>query len=56
VSAVVVDCNRIVRETLRDDLASRFNLQVAEGKAVAVVMSGVPSGQFRANRGVSARN
>jgi len=51
VSAVVVDRNGIVRATLRDDLASRFTLQIAEDKANAVVMSGIPSGEFRANRG-----
>lgn len=51
VSAVVVDRNGIVRATLRDDLASRFTLQIAEDKANAVVMSGIPSGQFRASRG-----
>ena len=50
VSAVVVDRNGIVRATLRDDLASRFTLQIAEDKANAVVMSGIPSGEFRANR------
>lgn len=50
VSAVVVDRNGIVRATLRDDLASRFTLQIAEDKANAVVMSGIPSGQFRVNR------
>jgi uncharacterized protein GlcG (DUF336 family) len=51
VSAVVVDRNGVVRATLRDDLASRFTLQIAEEKANAVVMSGIPSGQFRASRG-----
>lgn len=50
VSAVVVDRNGIVRAALRDDLAARFTLQIAERKANTVVMSGIPSGQFRDSR------
>jgi uncharacterized protein GlcG (DUF336 family) len=50
VSAVVVDRNGIVRAALRDDLAARFTLQIAEEKANAVVMSGVSSGEFTASR------
>lgn len=50
VSVVVVDRNGIVRVALRDDLAARFTLQIAEEKANAVIMSGVNSGEFRKNR------
>lgn len=46
VSAVVVDRHGLVRAAIRDDLASRFTLQIAEEKANAVVMSGVNSGEF----------
>ena len=51
VSAVVVDRYGILRAALRDDIASRFTLQIAEEKANAVVMAGIPSGQFRDKRG-----
>lgn len=51
VSAVVVDRFGNLRAALRDDIASRFTLQIAEEKANAVVMAGIPSGQFRDNRG-----
>ncbi|MCW9023891.1 MAG: heme-binding protein [Gammaproteobacteria bacterium] len=47
VSAVVVDRNGITRATLRDDLASRFTLQIAEEKANMVMMSGMNSGEFK---------
>lgn len=50
VSAVVVDRNGNVRAALRDDLASRFTLQIAEEKANAVIMSGISSGQFVTSR------
>ena len=50
VSAVVVDRNGNIRALLRDDLASRFTMQIAEEKANAVVMSGIDSGTFRKNR------
>lgn len=50
VSAVVVDRSGIVRATLRDDLASRFTLQIAEEKANLVILSGTSSGQFRDSR------
>lgn len=50
VSAVVVDRSGSVRAALRDDLAARFTLQIAEEKANAVIMSGIESGQFRSNR------
>lgn len=47
VSAVVVDRNGILRAAMRDDLAARFTLQIAQEKANMVVMSGLKSGQFR---------
>lgn len=50
VSAVVVDRNGILRAALRDDLAARFTLQIAEEKANAAIMAGVDSGEFRKNR------
>jgi uncharacterized protein GlcG (DUF336 family) len=50
VAAVVVDRNGNVRAVLRDDLASRFTMQIAEEKANAVVMSGINSGTFRNSR------
>ena len=51
VSVVVVDRFGDLRAALRDDIASRFTLQIAEEKANAVVMAGIPSGQFRDSRG-----
>ena len=51
VSAVVVDRFGNLRAALRDDIASRFTLQIAEEKANEVVMAGITSGQFRDNRG-----
>jgi len=51
VSAVVVDRNGLIRAALRDDLASRFTLQIAEEKANSVILSGMNSGEFRKNRG-----
>jgi len=51
VSAVVVDRNGLIRAVLRDDLASRFTLQIAEEKANSVILSGMNSGEFRKNRG-----
>jgi uncharacterized protein GlcG (DUF336 family) len=35
---------------MRDTLASRFTLQIAEEKANLVIMSGVPSAEFRRSR------
>lgn len=51
VTAVVVDRDGIVQALLRDVYASRFTLQIAEQKANATILSGLPSAQFRANRG-----
>ncbi len=50
VSAVVVDRNGLVQVALRDDLASRFTLQIAEEKANSVILSGINSGDFRQSR------
>jgi len=50
VTAVVVDRNGNVKAVLRDDLASRFSIQIAEEKANSVVMSGINSGTFRDSR------
>ena len=50
VSAVVVDRNGLVQAALRDDLASRFTLQIAEEKANSVILSGINSGDFRRAR------
>lgn len=50
VSAVVVDRQAIVRAALRDDMAPRFSLDIAEQKANASIMGGVSSATFRKNR------
>ncbi|MGD8712332.1 MAG: heme-binding protein [Thiohalophilus sp.] len=50
VSAVVVDRNGNTQIAMRDTLASRFTLQIAEEKANLVIMSGVPSAEFRRSR------
>ena len=50
VSAVVVDRNGMVQAALRDDLATRFTLQIAEEKANSVILSGISSGEFRKSR------
>jgi uncharacterized protein GlcG (DUF336 family) len=50
VAAVVVDRAGIPQAMLRDALASRFTIQIAEEKANAVILSGVSSAEFRRNR------
>lgn len=50
VSAVVVDRHGITRAALRDDLAARFTLEIAERKANMTVMAWTDSGQFRKAR------
>lgn len=50
VSAVVVDRHGLMRAALRDDLASRFTLEIAERKANMTVMAWSDSGQFRKAR------
>lgn len=47
VSAVVVDRHGLARASLRDDLASRFTLEIAERKANMTVMAWTDSGQFK---------
>lgn len=50
VSAVVVDRSANVQVALRDTFASRFTMEIAQRKANAVIMSGLDSGSFTANR------
>jgi uncharacterized protein GlcG (DUF336 family) len=50
VGAVVVDRFGLVRAVLRDDLASRFTLEIAERKANLTVLAWTDSGQFRQAR------
>ncbi|MEW8256638.1 MAG: heme-binding protein [Candidatus Thiodiazotropha taylori] len=50
VTAVVVDRDGAETAVLRDVHASRFTLQIARDKANAVLLSGIPSGEFRDNR------
>lgn len=47
VSAVVVDRYGLMRAALRDDLAARFTLEIAERKANMTVMAWTDSGVFR---------
>ena len=49
-SAVVADRHGLVRAALRDDLASRFTLEIAERKANMTVMAWTNSGQFKKSR------
>lgn len=50
VAAVVVDRHGLVRAALRDDLASRFTLEIAERKANLTVMAWTDSGRFKKAR------
>ena len=50
VSVVVVDRGGNLRVAVRDDLAPRFTLEIAERKANAVIMSGINSGEFSKSR------
>jgi uncharacterized protein GlcG (DUF336 family) len=47
ISAVVVDRFGLLRAALRDDLASRFTLEIAERKANMTVMAWTDSGAFK---------
>ncbi len=47
ISVVVVDRFGLMRAALRDDLASRFTLEIAERKANMTVMAWTNSGKFR---------
>lgn len=51
VSAVVLDRAGNVQAALRDTLAARHTLEIAERKAGMTIMSGIGSGEFRAARG-----
>ncbi len=51
VSAVVLDRSGNVQVAMRDTLAARHTLEIAERKAGMAVMSGSDSGEFRAARG-----
>ncbi len=51
VSSVVVDKHANLRVAVRDDLAARQTLEIAQRKANIVIMAGVDSGSFRASRG-----
>ncbi|HBU29402.1 MAG: hypothetical protein A2X71_00275 [Thiobacillus sp. GWE1_62_9] len=51
VSAVVLDRAGNVQAALRDTLAARHTLEIAERKAGMSIMSGSDSGEFRAARG-----
>lgn len=51
VSVVVVDRFGLMRAALRDDLASRFTLEIAQRKANMTVMAWTDSGEFRDARG-----
>ena len=51
VSAVVLDRAGNVQAALRDTLAPRYTLEIAERKAGMSVMSGITSGEFLAARG-----
>jgi uncharacterized protein GlcG (DUF336 family) len=50
VSAVVLDRGGAPQAVMRDTLASRFTIDIAQRKANAVVLSGVGTGEFLANR------
>ncbi len=50
VSAVVVDRSGAPQVVMRDVYASRHTIDIASGKANAVVLSGVSSAEFRSNR------
>lgn len=50
VAAVVVDRTANVMVVMRDAMAARFTIQIAEEKANAVILAGVNSNEFRKNR------
>jgi uncharacterized protein GlcG (DUF336 family) len=51
ISAVVLDRAGNVQVAMRDTLAARHTLEIAERKAGMTIMSGIDSGEFRAARG-----
>ena len=50
VSAVVVDKHGNLRSAMRDDLAAKYTLEIAQRKANMVIMSGIASGSLRSAR------
>lgn len=50
VSVVVVDKHGNLRSVMRDDLAAKYTIEIAQRKANMVIMSGIASGSFRAAR------
>lgn len=50
VSAVVVDKHGNVRTIMRDDLAAKYTIEIAQRKANMVIMSGISSGKFKSAR------
>lgn len=50
VSAVVVDKHGNVRSLMRDDLAAKYTVEIAQRKANMVIMSGIASGSFKTAR------
>lgn len=50
VSAVVVDRSASTQVVIRDTLAPRFTIQIAQEKANAVILSKISSSEFRKNR------
>lgn len=50
VSAVVVDRSAVPQVILRDIYASRFTIDIAQRKANAVILAGVSTREFAANR------
>lgn len=50
VSVVVVDKHGNIRSVMRDDLAAKYTVEIAQKKANMVVMSGIASGAFKTAR------
>ncbi len=50
VSVVVVDKHGNLRSVMRDDLAAKYTIEIAQRKANMVIMSGIASGSFRTAR------
>ena len=50
VAVAVVDRDAITQVVMRDVLASRFFMEIAESKAKAAVMTGMDTGEFRDQR------
>jgi len=50
VAVVVVDKHGNVRSVMRDDLAAKYTIEIAQRKANMVIMSGIASGAFREAR------